>query len=361
MRIQKIGYSKIHLFSQPSELIQMMLTTKHILKNSKHFSWQFARNIKLCLFGVAVICSPQILAGEPLLDEPIKPIPLTVDVDPKKVALGRLLFHEPRLSGDNTVSCATCHDLKTGGVDRTKVSIGIKGRKGNINSPTVYNSGLLFRQFWDGRAETLEDQIDWPVQNPVEMGSQWPDVLAKLYDDNKYPGMFKAIYDDGITRENVKNAIAEFERSLITPNSRFDQYLRGDANAITAKEKRGYMLFKRYGCISCHQGVAVGGNMFQVFGAINSYFKVRGNITEADMGRFNVTGNPEDKHVFKVPSLRMVALTPPYLHDGTAKTMLDVEDVMFKFQLGRKAPKKDKEAIVEFLKTLAGEHPEMKK
>jgi len=353
--------SKTHRFSQKDDVIQMMLAIKKTFKSSKRFPWQCARGFTLCFSFISIVCVSQVLAGEPLLDEPIKPIPLTVDVDPKKVALGRLLFHETRLSGDNTVSCATCHGLTTGGVDRTKFSTGIKGRKGPINTPTVYNSGLQFRQFWDGRAETLEDQIDWPIQNPVEMGSQWPDVLAKLYDDDKYPGMFKAIYKDGITRENVKNAIAEFERSLITPNSRFDQYLRGDANAITAKEKRGYKLFKRYGCISCHQGVAVGGNMFQVFGAINSYFKVRGNITEADMGRFNVTGNPEDKHVFKVPSLRMVSLTPPYLHDGTAKTMLDVEHVMFKFQLGRKAPLKDKEAIVEFLKTLAGEHPEMKK
>ena len=337
-----------------------MLTTRRTLKSSKHFAWQFACGFKLCLLGLAMMGSSQILAGEPLLNEPIKPIPLTVDVDPKKVALGRLLFHDPKLSADNTVSCATCHDLKTGGVDLVKFSTGIKGRMGKINTPTVYNSGLLFRQFWDGRAETLEDQVDGPVQNPIEMGSQWPDVLAKLYDDEKYPGMFKAIYEDGITRDNVKNLIAEFQRSLITPNSRFDQYLRGDENAITAREKHGYKLFKRYGCVSCHQGVAVGGNMFQLFGAVNSYFKVRGNITEADMGRFNVTGNPEDKHVFKVPSLRMVALTPPYLHDGTAKTMRDAEDVMFKFQLGRKAPDDDIEAMVEFLKTLAGEHPEMK-
>lgn len=338
----------------------MMLMTKRTSKGSKHLTGQFARGFMFCFFSLTVLYSSQILAGEPLLDEPIKPIPLTVDVDPKKVALGRLLFHDKRLSGDNTVSCASCHDLKTGGVDGTKVSVGVKGRKGVINAPTVFNSGLLFRQFWDGRAETLEDQIDGPIHNPVEMDSSWPDVLAKLYDDGKYPGMFKAIYADGITRENVKNTIAEFERSLITPNSRFDQYLRGDENAITAKEKRGYALFKRYGCVSCHQGVAVGGNMFQLFGAVNSYFKARGNITEADLGRFNVTGNPGDKHVFKVPSLRMVALTPPYLHDGTAKTLRDAEDVMFKFQLGRKAPDKDKEAMVAFLKTLAGEHPEMK-
>ena len=138
--------------------------------------------------------------------------------------------------------------------------------------------------------------------------------------------LFNSIYADGITRENIKDAIAEFERSLITPNSRFDRFFKGDANAINVQEKRGYRLFKRYGCVSCHQGVAVGGNMFQIFGVINSYFKHRGNITQADLGRFNVTGNPADKHSFKVPSLRLAALTPPYLHDGNAATLREAVD-----------------------------------
>ena len=313
------------------------------------------------LFGLVAVAAGIATAGEPLRNEPIKPIPLTVDVDEKKVALGRLLFHDPKLSKDNTISCASCHSLKTGGVDQQKISTGILGRKGNINAPTVFNSGLLFRQFWDGRAETLEEQVDDPVQNPVEMGSQWPDVLAKLYDDPKYPGLFKEIYPDGIKRKNVKNAVAEYERSLITPNSRFDQYLRGDESAINEQERQGYELFKSYGCISCHQGMAVGGNMFQVFGAVNSYFKQRGNIQKADMGRFNLTGNEMDRHSFKVPSLRMAALTPPYLHDGNAKTLREAVDIMFKFQLGREAPDEDKEALVAFIKTLAGEHPEMEK
>ncbi len=322
---------------------------------------QIPRLLRLCLLSLAVLSAGPGHAGKPL-NEPIKPIPLTVDVDPKKVALGRMLFHDTRLSDDNTLSCASCHDLKAGGVDRTKVSTGIKGQKGGINAPTVYNSGYLFRQFWDGRAETLAHQADGPVQNPIEMGSQWPEVLAKLYADPRYPKLFKELYADEITRENVTDAIAHFEESLITPNSRFDQYLRGNENAITAQEKRGYKLFKKYGCISCHQGAAVGGNMFQVFGAVNSYFEKRGNITDADLGRFNVTGNPEDKHVFKVPSLRVAPLTPPYLHDGTAKTLLDAVDVMFKYQLGRQVPPmKERQDIVAFIESLVGEHPEMKK
>jgi len=181
-----------------------------------------------------------------VLNEPIKPIPDAVNVSPAKVALGRKLFHETSLSREGTTSCASCHNLATGGSDRSKVSTGINQQKGNINAPTVYNSGLLFRQFWDGRAETLEDQVDGPVQNPLEMGHSWPDAIASLYNNTKYPKLFAAIYKDGITRENVKDAIAEFERSLITPNSRFDQYLKGDVSAINSEEKRGYRLFKKY-------------------------------------------------------------------------------------------------------------------
>ena len=161
-----------------------------------------------------------------------------------------------------------------------------------------------------------------------------------------------------ISRENIKDAIAEFMRSLITPNSRFDQWLGGNTEALNEQEQEGYALFKRYGCASCHQGANVGGNMFQVFGVINDYFRKRGNITDADLGRFNVTGNEADKHAFKVPSLRMAAHTAPYLHDGSAKTLRDAVDAMFEFQLGREAPDEDKEAIVAFIKTLAGEYQE---
>ncbi|MBL1293615.1 MAG: cytochrome-c peroxidase [Thiotrichales bacterium] len=320
------------------------------------------RQLKLCAaIGLtAILTATPLLAGKPL-SEPIKPIPATVDVDPKKVSLGRMLFHDVRLSKGETVSCSSCHDLTHGGDDGVQVSTGIDGKQGHINSPTVYNTGFLFRLFWDGRAESLEDQVDGPIQNPIEMGSLWPDVVAKLYEDAEYPKMFNDTFGSGISRQNIKLALAEFQRSLITPNSRFDQYLLGDANAITAQEKTGYENFKKYGCISCHQGTAVGGNMFQLFGVANSYFQNRGNITKADMGRFNVTGNVLDKHTFKVPSLRLAALTAPYLHDGNAPTLRAAVDIMFKFQLGREAPDEDKDAIVAFIKTLAGEHPEMKK
>ncbi len=293
--------------------------------------------------------------------EPIKPVPIMIEVNEAKAELGRRLFHDPRLSKNDTISCATCHDLSAGGDDGAVVSTGIEGRVGLVNAPTVFNAAFNFKQFWDGRAHTLKDQIDGPLQSRIEMESIWPDVVTKLFQDNDYPRMFQESYPNDteiISRENIKDAIAEFMRSLITPNSRFDQWLRGNTEAISEHEKEGYALFKRYGCVSCHQGAAVGGNMFQVFGVINDYFRKRGNITDADLGRFNVTGNEVDKHAFKVPSLRMAAHTAPYLHDGSAETLRDAVDAMFEFQLGREAPDEDKEAIVAFIKTLAGEYQE---
>lgn len=293
--------------------------------------------------------------------EPIKPVPITVEVNEAKAALGRRLFHDPRLSKNDTISCATCHDLSAGGDDGQVVSIGIEGRPGLVNAPTVFNSGYNFKQFWDGRAHTLEEQVDGPLQSRIEMESIWPDVVTKLFQDEDYPRLFQEVYPkdaQAISRQNIKDAIAEFQRSLITPNSRFDQWLRGNVGALNEQEKEGYALFKRYGCVSCHQGANVGGNMFQVFGVINDYFRKRGNITDADLGRFNVTGNEVDKHAFKVPSLRMAAHTAPYLHDGSAATLRDAVDAMFEFQLGREAPDEDKEAIVAFIKTLVGEYQE---
>lgn len=291
--------------------------------------------------------------------EPIKPIPPDNGVDGAKASLGRMLFHETRLSKDNSVSCASCHELSSGGDDGQRVSVGIDDTPGLVNSPTVFNAGYNFKQFWDGRAETLSDQIDGPVQSSIEMGSLWPEVVAKLFQDEIYPKLFGELYSDGINRANVKDALAEFIRSLTTPNSRFDRWLNGEPDAITPLEKRGYTLFKFYGCVSCHQGANVGGNMFQVFGVINDFFKRRGNITEADMGRYNITGNEADMHAFKVPSLRMAAYTAPYLHDGSAATLRDAVDAMFEFQLGREAPDEDKNAIVAFLKTLPGESEEL--
>jgi len=261
-----------------------------------------------------------------------------------------------RLSRDNSLACASCHDLGRGGVDGLRTSLGIGGAVGPINAPTVFNSSLNFRQFWDGRAASLEEQAAGPVHNPKEMGSDWKEVLGKLSQDEPLVALFKASYPDGLQSRNIQDAIATFERSLTTPNARIDKYLRGDRAALTNDELRGYQLFKAYGCVACHQGVNIGGNMFQTFGVMGDYFQRRGNVTAADLGRFNVTANEGDRHVFKVPSLRNVALTAPYFHDGSAQTLPDAVEVMFRYQLGRTAPQQDKDLIVKFLYTLTGEH-----
>ncbi|HLO50500.1 MAG TPA: cytochrome-c peroxidase [Kamptonema sp.] len=290
------------------------------------------------------------------IKEPIQPIPLHIDLNPNKVVLGEKLFNEPQLSSNNTISCASCHSLKTGGTDRSVHSLGINGNIGFVNTPTVFNSGFNFRQFWDGRSETLEQQIDGPTNSSHEMGSNWPQIISKLKQDPNYVSTFRKLYEEDINHENIKDAIATFMRSLYTPNSRFDKYLRGDINAINENEKKGYTLFKDYGCTSCHQGMNIGGNMFQKFGVLDDYFARRGNITKADSGRANITGDRNDDRVFKVPSLRNVELTAPYFHDGLTKSLEEAIAVMGKYQLGRTLSKAEIDAIVLFLKTLTGEY-----
>lgn len=288
--------------------------------------------------------------------EPLQPIPLTATFDGKKVALGKRLFYDPRLSHDNSIACAGCHSLSKGGTDQRARSVGIGGALGGINAPTVFNSGLNFKQFWDGRAETLEDQIEGPTHGPKEMGSNWPEIIGKLRQDPSYAATFGALYPEGIQSATIKDAIAVFERSLLTPNSRFDKFLRGDRAALTSQEQAGYSLFKDYGCASCHQGMNVGGNMFQVFGVMGDYFADRGTPTGADQGRANVTGHEGHIHVFKVPSLRNVALTAPYFHDASAETLEEAVKVMAKYQLGRSLSTKEVEELATFLRTLTGEY-----
>ncbi|NET39067.1 MAG: cytochrome-c peroxidase [Cyanothece sp. SIO1E1] len=312
-------------------------------------SWQWANVLERP--AVANLGPPIEAAG----DEPIEPIPLQVKLDPEKVALGRQLFHEPQLSHDNSVSCASCHDLNKAGTDQRTRSIGINGQEGFVNSPTVFNNSFHFKQFWDGRAESLEEQIDGPIHAEHEMGSSWPEITEKLKQSSDYLNQFEQLYAEGISEASIKDAIATFEQSLYTPNARFDQFLRGDANALTPEEKEGYRRFKAYGCVSCHQGILLGGNMFQKFGVFGDYFQERGDIEVADYGRFNVTGEEQDRFVFKVPSLRNVSLTSPYFHDGSAKTLDQAIKVMIKHQLGREVAQRDIDLIIQFLTTLTGD------
>jgi cytochrome c peroxidase len=294
------------------------------------------------------------VAATQRFNEPISPIPASVELNADKVALGSLLFHDPRLSHDDSVSCASCHALSTGGVDRLARSIGIAGQPVGRNAPTVFNSGLNFRQFWDGRAATLEDQIDGPITQPMEMGSNWAEIVQKLRLSPDYEAKFAALYGDGIATRSIKDAVATFERSLNTPNSRFDRFLRGDTTALTRQEIDGYQAFKSFGCVSCHQGVNVGGNMYQRLGVMEP---LAPNLSLAnDPGRFSLTGDTADTHVFKVPSLRNVVLTAPYFHDGSAATLEGAILIMGRYQLGRQLTGTEIELLAAFLKTLTGEY-----
>jgi len=280
--------------------------------------------------------------------ELITPIPTKISIDFNKAKLGEKLFNETRLSKNNTISCATCHILEEGGDDNLAVSIGINNQEGTRNSPTVLNARFNSNQFWDGRAKDLKDQAKGPIHNPIEMGSNFQEVISKLNKDKNYKLQFNALYSDGITGDNITDAIAEFEKTLITPNSRFDKYLNGVQDALSKEEIEGYQLFKEYGCISCHNGINIGGNLMQKIGVIED-FKTK------DFGRYNVTKRNEDKFYFKVPSLRNIYLTSPYFHDGTIETLNEAVDKMAYYQVGYTLKEEETNKIILFLKTLTGE------
>ena len=289
--------------------------------------------------------------------EPIRPIAEALEYDAAKAELGRKLYHDTRLSVDNTVSCASCHSLSTAGVDNKQYSEGVGGQFGGVNAPTVYNAVYNFVQFWDGRAATLALQAAGPPLNPVEMGYEsFDQIVAKLSKDKAFTREFKKVYPDGWSEANITDAIAQFERTLLTPNSRFDKYLKGDATAITAEELEGYNLFKKYNCATCHVGANLGGQSYELMGQYADYFAARGTeLTIEDNGRFKQTAVERDRHRFKVPGLRNVALTAPYFHDGTEPELKEAVCKMGTYQVGVELSDADEDKIVAFLNTLTGE------
>jgi cytochrome c peroxidase len=324
----------------------------------------------LWLAAAATGCSPEakrtggavVQESEALDREPLGALPAAPPIDPAVASLGRRLFDDKRLSADGSIACATCHDLARAGVDGVPRSRGVHGQLGAINAPTVYNASLNFLLFWDGRAKTLEEQIEGPLTNPVEMGSTWDAAIATLRADpdmvaafaGAFPASSGAPGDGGpITVEHVRAAIAGFERTLLTRGAPFDRWLQGDATALSADAKEGYQTFKAVGCVACHQGANVGGNMLQRFGVLGDYFKDRGGVTSADYGRFNVTHAEADRFVFRVPSLRNVRYTAPYFHDGSAKTLEAAVQVMANYQLGRSLTERQVSALVAFLDSLS--------
>ena len=289
-------------------------------------------------------------------DEPLKPLLAIPEQNPDKVALGRQLFFDTRLSREQKLSCASCHDLDSNGADHRAFSLGHQGQPLALNTPSIFNSALNPWQFWDGRAHSLEEQIDFVIKNPREMASNWPLIIGRLQQDADYRRQFHRLYGSEIRAEHIQDAIACFERTLLTPDSRFDRWLRGYDTALTEQEKRGYRLFKSYGCSACHQGANIGGNLFQKIGIFADFFARRKSIRPEDNGRYNVTGREQDRYVFRVPSLRNVAVTAPYFHDGSVSDLREAIRLVARYQLGRHIPEPDIEDIHAFLLTLTGNY-----
>jgi len=302
------------------------------------------------LGGVAIQAAAQTVR-----DEPIKPIQPYVSKHPEKVELGKALYFEPRLSMSGIISCNTCHNLSRGGTDNLVTSIGHGWAAGPVNAPTVLNSSLAIAQFWDGRASDLKEQAGGPIQADVEMAMPHALALDVLNSIPGYQDAFEKVFGSrDITIEMVTAAIAEFEETLVTPNSRFDQWLKGDDKALTATELEGYKIFKDSGCTACHNGEAAGGTSFQRMGIVRPY-----KSTSPVEGRYSITGNDADRFNFKVPTLRNVEYTYPYFHDGQAKTLEEAVDIMGQIQLGRHYTQDEIAKVVAFLKTLTGDMPQI--
>ncbi len=300
-----------------------------------------------------LLTSAIMISNTGFANEPIEPIEPAKDLNKAQVQLGKKLFFDPRLSKSGFISCNSCHNLSMGGTDNIKTSIGHKWQQGPINSPTVLNSSYNIKQFWDGRAADLKEQAGGPIANPGEMGSTHALAVSILQSIPAYVAEFKATFGSSkIDIDQVTQAIAEFEKSLVTPNSRFDQWLKGDKKAISKKELAGYNLFKASGCTMCHNGAALGATSFQKMGLVKPY-----KTSNKAEGLFAVTGKEEDRFKFKVPTLRNVEMTYPYFHDGEAATLTEAVDIMGKVQLGKEFTVEENALIVAFLKTLTGDQP----
>ncbi|MBN8556688.1 MAG: cytochrome-c peroxidase [Proteobacteria bacterium] len=305
--------------------------------------------------GAAALAMSMALPTQGADAEPIQPLVPAKVTDAAKVELGKKLWFDPRLSRSGFISCNSCHNLSMGGSDNVAASVGDRWQKGGINSPTVLNSVLNIAQFWDGRAKDLAEQAGGPIENPIEMNSTHDIAVATLRSIPGYVKDFKSVYKvDAIDIKQVTDALAAFEATLVTPNARFDKWLKGDKSAITDVELKGYQLFKSSGCVACHNGPAVGGNMFQKMGVVAEY-----KTNHPAEGRSAVTGNEIDRFNFKVPTLRNVELTYPYFHDGAAKTLTEAVDIMGRLQLGRVYTQEENAQIVAFLKTLTGDQPQL--
>ena len=297
------------------------------------------------------------------------PEPAANPSTPAKVELGKMLYHDPRLSSNGVLSCNSCHNVMGAGDDNRAGSIGVKDQVGGRSAPTVYNSAFSSVQFWDGRAPSLEEQARGPVTNPGEMGMKsWDDVVARLKAMPEYSKAFAAAFsgENSVTADNAVKAIAAYERTLITPNSPYDKYVKGDKAALTEQQVRGMNTFAEVGCVGCHSGPAFNGP--QLPEGTGFYQKFPGNengVLEAkygfsqDLGRFEATKDASDKHFFKVPTLRNIALTAPYFHNGKVQTLEEAIKVMGTLQLNKDLSSEQVADIAAFLNGLTGEFPKI--
>lgn len=301
---------------------------------------------------LVILFSYFLFANLTIAQEPIEPLPVNIDYDKTKAAIGKVLFFDPILSRDRSVACVSCHNLNSSGADSRDVSVGVNGLKGNIQSPTILNSRYNFKQFWNGRAETLLEQASGPVHNPIEMGMNTDEVEKRINASKMYQKLFSTYnHEDRITFAMVMEAIVEFEKALVTSNSKFDRYLRGEIQ-LSKLEAEGYQTFKELGCITCHNGVNIGGNSFQKMGVINPYVH-----QDSYPDLYSLTKKDYHKNVFKVPTLRNIALSAPYFHDASAKTLSEAIQTMSHHNLGYSVTEQQIQQLRAFLNTLTGEKP----
>lgn len=285
--------------------------------------------------------------------EPIQPIKPAQNINMALMELGKKLYFDPRLSKSGFISCNSCHNLSMGGTDNLPTSIGHKWNQGPINAPTVLNSSFNIAQFWDGRAKDLKEQAGGPIANPGEMASTHALATSVVQSIPGYVQEFQLVFGkDKINADSMTSAIAEFEKTLVTPNSKFDKWLLGDKDALSEKELAGYNLFKNSGCVGCHNGAAVGGSSYQKMGVIKKF-----QTSNKAIGLAGVTHKDSDKFMFKVPILRNIELTYPYFHDGSTTSLNEAVNVMGEIQLGRKFTPTESDKIVAFLKSLTGDAP----
>ncbi len=312
--------------------------------------------VPLCLAAAAPFALIEAGRPAPEMGEPIAPVTDAGPADQARIVLGERLFNDPRLSHGDTVACSSCHRLDLSGDDGQPRSVAASGERLDFNAPTVFNAALDFRLNWRGNFRSFEEQNEAALLDKRLMNTSWDELLAKLRTDPHYSQSFAGVYSAAPGRTGVLDALAAFQRSLVTPDAPFDRYLKGERDAITRDEEQGYRLFKAYGCIACHQGVNVGGNLFQKFGIFQDPFAGQKTVTTADLGRFAITGVEADRHVFRVPSLRNVAVTAPYFHDGRTASLGDAVRIMARNQLGRELDWRDVNLIVQFLGTLTGRY-----